>query len=469
MKAGDLVRHPSLGAGMIVALHTRGGRSGADVDFGYMSDWVPASELGLDAGSTTLSHVPVADDVPVEPSVVSSLTDTVVDARRGVLALKLGQVLEEHVFQLSTGTERVRTELEAVVARAVRRQARGVLIEGAWGSGKTHLLTMLRAIATSNGMATSSVILDGEGVRLSDPMRLMEAFLESLRYPEEAVPCGIGARLRQLRRSGIPWTSRFQGARRIADALNVVPKRAFDEPEIIEILEDYLMLSLSATQARAALTRLGYRGVLLPSMAARSVRERPGRFREHLEGWTEFVAWTGAKGLVLIVDEVDVDYASTKGRAAAQVAERWRRTSLLSALSESLRKNIPLVVAFGSAPADGEVPEEDDAVRDLARTVGESALTIIQAPQPNLPHMRHLIQRVIDLYERGYTERLANLDHEQIARLADTLAESYMEHEINPVPRTLVRKILEYLDVLPDVLNRELRPHASRRLKAPRR
>ena len=453
MKAGDRVRHPSLGTGTIVAVHTRGGQPGADVNFGYMTDWVPASVLGLDTDSTAALHGPFGDDVVTEPFVVSSLTDAVVDARRGVLALKLGQVLEEHVTRLSTGTDSVQAKLNTVVERALKRQARGVLIEGAWGSGKTHLLTMLRAIATSKGMATSSVILDGDGVRLSDPMRLMETILESLRYPGEVVPCGIAARLRQLRRSRSAWLSRFRGARRIAHAMNVLPERAFDEPEILTILEDYLMLSLSTTQAKVALARQGYRGVLLPSMVSRAVAERPGRFREHLEGWAEFVTQTGAKGLVVIVDEVDVEYGSTTGWAAARVAERRRRNQLLVALSDCLRKKLPLVVAFGSAPADSEVPEEDDAVRDLARRMGASALTIIQAPRPDLAQMRQLAQRVIDLYTSGYTERLAKVDPAQVAALRDSLAESFIEKESDPVPRTLVRRTLEYLDVLPDLLN----------------
>ena len=469
MKSGDQVRHPSLGAGMIVAVRTRGGQAGAYVDFGYMTAWAPASELGLDAGSNLPHHDPGANTSSVEPSIFPSLTDRVVEARRGVLAMKLGQVLEEHVLQLSIGTESVRAKLEVVVARALQRHACGVLVKGAWGSGKTHLLTMLRAIATSNRMATSSVILDGEGVRLSDPMRLMEGILESLRYPGEAMPCGIGSRLRQLRRSRVSWNARSQGATRLAYAIDVVPERAFDEPEILGILEDYFMLSLPATQARTALARRGYRGVPLPPMATRNVISRPVRFREHLEGWTEFVTQTGASGLVLILDEVDVEYASTAGRGATQMAERWRRQRLLSALSVALGRKLPLVVAFGSAPADGEVEEQDDAVRDLARAMGESPLTIIQAPEPDLPHMRQLAQRVIDLYGRGHAERLINVDRSLMSTLRDRLVERYMENAINPVPRALVRRTLECLDVLPDVLTQERRPGANRRPHSPPR
>ena len=187
MRPGDSVRHPELGAGTIVEVHARGGYVGARVDFGYLTDWVPATELGIDTASFRPSRN-MGDESPEEAAPTATLSDAVVNARRGVLALKLGQVLEQHVLQLSTGTDTVQRKLETIVSRAVKLQAQAVLIEGAWGSGKTHLLTMLRAIATSKGMATASVILDGDDVRLSEPMRLMAAALESLRYPGEAVP-----------------------------------------------------------------------------------------------------------------------------------------------------------------------------------------------------------------------------------------------------------------------------------------
>ena len=460
MRPGDSVRHPELGAGTIVEVHARGGHIGARVNFGYLTDWVPATELGIDTDSLHPSRN-LANESPDEAAPTATLSDAVVNARRGVLALKLGQVLEQHVLQLSTGTETVQGKLETIVSRAMKRQAQAVLVEGAWGSGKTHLLTMLRAIATSTGMATASVILDGDDVRLSEPMRLMAAVLESLRYPGEAVPGGIGGRLGQLRRSVIPWNLRSRGARRIAEVVGLLPVEAFDEPEILEILEGYLMLSLPATQARTALLQHGYRGVPLPSMAARNVAERSGRFREHLEGWTEVVTRTGAKGLTLIVDEVDVEYAATSGWAAARARERARRSSLLAALNECLQSKLPLVVAFGSASSGGEVTEEHDAVRNLARMLGDSVLTIIEAPRPDLAHMRQLVQRVADLYELGYRDRMADIDRRQLEMLK--LAESHMTSDINPVPRKLVRKTLECLDVSPDLLDRRGSDHRGHR------
>lgn len=111
------------------------------------------------------------------------------------------------------------------------------------------------------------------------------------------------------------------------------------------------------------------------------------------------MAHTGAKGFVLIVDEVDVDYAATTGWAAGSTQERIRRRSLLSSLGECLKTRLPLIIAFGSAPAGGEVAEEHDAVRDLVRMLGESVLTVIEAPRPDLAQMRQLLHHVADLYE----------------------------------------------------------------------
>lgn len=167
MKLGDGIQHPELGNGTVVAVCAKGGQDGAEVDFGYMTERISAAELGAQFADGVESIPP---DLPIpeggghsELRDLSQMPNDQVDARRGVLALKLGQVLEEHVLQLSTGTEKVQADLEAIVSRALQRQACSVLIEGAWGSGKTHVLTMLSAIAsarryrasTSNGCAKS--------------------------------------------------------------------------------------------------------------------------------------------------------------------------------------------------------------------------------------------------------------------------------------------------------------------------
>ena len=60
----------------------------------------------------------------------------------------------------------------------------------------------------------------------------------------------------------------------------------------------------------------------------------------------------------------------------------------------------------------------------------------------------------------GYADRMASISRRQIDGLK--LAESHMAGEISPVPRKLVRKTLEFLDVLPE-LSKQTAADARRR------
>ena len=423
-----------------------GGKPSAQVDFGYMKDWVSFEELGLTEEAGPLSGLTPDGSASVSDGIgVPTLTSDVVDARRAILALKLGQVLEENIVELSTGTDDIQESLAQAIIAAARRQPRSILFKGSYGSGKTHLLTMLTALAAKHELATASVILDGEGVTLSEPMSLMEALLGSLRYPGHAAPCGITQQLADLRRSGnLPYIRHRMG--RIAEALLQTPRDLFEEPEGMEVLEEYFTMRLSATQAIKEIRQHIYRRVHLPSMRAQSVKDRADRFCSLLRGWAEFCASTGAKGLTVIFDEVDVEYASTLGYEE----QRRRRSLLLDAVSKLLNQEskAPLLLAFGSAPASVDVKEENDAVIDLQRRI--KGMDEIEAPRPDLEQTRELGRRLQTLYTRAYPDRIYRVDQRKLERLIDEFALTHQDN-LNPVPRGFVRGTLERLDVALDL------------------
>ena len=176
MSWGIAVRHPQYGDGVVVAVDPD---RGVNVDFGYVAAWLPLRELeSPDAVERSMEETPDAPPPPAETPLLS-LPEDVVAARRAVLALKLGQVLEENVHELSIGIGDIQTVMEQAITAAVQRQPQCVLVEGSWGAGKTHLLTLLTGLAAESGLATATVILDGEGISLSEPMGLMEAILGS--------------------------------------------------------------------------------------------------------------------------------------------------------------------------------------------------------------------------------------------------------------------------------------------------
>ena len=430
---GVRVRHPALGTGTVVAGDSR---RRVRVNFGYAAAvWLPVEELEF---LEDVRHA--SPDGPKPPGPTGrgfpALPEGVIEARRAILALKLGQVLEENVCDLSVGTEGIQTSVQRAITAAVGRQPRGVLIEGSWGSGKTHLLTLLTALAARAELATATIILDGEGVTLADPMGLMEAILGSLRYPGEVAPCGVGPRLGRLR-----WQDKHSGTEcRIAETVLQIPGKALDEPEVLDALEEYFTLKLAATPARNKLGRLGWRGISLPPMKARSVADRAERFCELVRGWAEFCASTGAKGLTVVFDEVDVEYATPRNHEW-----RRRRSQFLESLDGLLGQECPLLLAFGSAPPGGDVEQENDAVKDLVRRIDRMDPPIT-APRPSLHQKLELGSRLQTLYAGAYPDRMAQVNRNKVRKLVEEFAERHQD-SLDPTPRSFVRGTLERLDV----------------------
>ena len=367
------------------------------------------------------------------------LTDSVVQARRAILALKLGQVLEQDVQTLSVGVDQVQTRLEHTVAEAAARRPQSILIEGPWGTGKTHLLTLLTSLARARKFATSRVILDGEGVTLWEPMGLMEGLLGSLKYPGEAVPLGIGHRLHQVRRRTTYSAARDRLGPRLAGAIFATPTAAFEEPEVLDVMEDYFRLNLSRTQARYKLRKLRHYGADLPELRAWHTADRARRFSELLVAWAEFCVLTGAKGLAVLLDEVDVEYSATDRPTMLNELHRMRRDDLLEALSALRTWRCPLILAFGSAPVASAEGSGRDAAADLRGRM--PGLVSIEAPQPTLEQTRELGRKLRTLYERAYGQATPSAGN----GIEDFASRHLLE--LNPIPRDFVRGVLERLDV----------------------
>ena len=446
MTPGTQVRHPVLGEGVVVAVLPRGGVPGARVDFRYMVDWVRQEDLAPvgDLRVPPSEGEPVrVDGPPAHWTPLARLTEDVVGARRAVLALKLGQVLQEDVVDLSVGTENAEALLKRAVGAATRRKPAAILVRGPYGAGKTHLLTLLAALAARERLATASAILDGEGVTLADPMTILEPILRSLRFPGESAPSGVGRRLAELRKRGGRWDSGRHRWSRIAEAVFRMPVAALDDPDVVEALEDYLTTSLPASHANLRLRRLVRQPVQLPSMKAQRITDRALRFCELLGDWAGFCEAAGARGVVVIFDEVDVEYASTLWN----VERRIRRQLLLHALNDLLGQAVPLVIAFGSAPATDE-EAANDAARDLAERIPR--IQQVDAPRPDPEQMRELGRRLCGVYARAYPDWISGVDPRSIERAVDEHAERY-EDALDPAPRRFVRELLEWLDVASDL------------------
>ncbi|MEM2890694.1 MAG: hypothetical protein QW358_05105, partial [Candidatus Hadarchaeum sp.] len=102
-----------------------------------------------------------------------------------------------------------------------------------------------------------------------------------------------------------------------------------------------------------------------PILKASRVAERFKAFRELLINWANFATVMGATGLLIIFDELDVEYAYTNWRTQYCAQLRERRHLLLSELKHV--NDAPLALAFASVPSLSPSIHnvEDDAVEHL--------------------------------------------------------------------------------------------------------
>lgn len=442
MKVGDKFTHPDFGRGTVVAFELRGSGRFVVVDFGYAKKELPIEELPKDDSDSDA----IAPDIfpPVGAGRVSTkkLSAEARVARAGIFALKLGQILETHVTDLTVATGETESQLESVFSAAKGRSVQFVLVEGAWGAGKTHLLTLMTAMASRNQFATSTTILDGASATFSQPNDLLSSITSNIRFPNEPVPFGIGHRLPEVMRGGMA-TLTGMGADRVFRALRAVWSDAMlNNPDVVQILEDYLDLSLPASHARASLRKLGCGDVDLPAMRALRVDDRAPRLAELLGDWTAFCVACRTAGLLVVFDEVDVDYA----RASRwNLSTRQRHDAMLTALSGLKRRRLPLVIAFGSAPAGPDFADEDDAARDVLKKLKNIDLHI-EARQLERRDLDELAFKIWRLYASGYPGFDSKLTESHLREVQKRLAKEYFK-QIAPVPRRYVRALLHCFDV----------------------
>lgn len=463
MIPGQRVFHPAFGTGRVISVSRTGPRTVALVDFGFTRAPIVVEALqplSADEGTATDSRPTNSPDaLPAEAPVRESQTapmerphgsaglrGSATEARKGVTALRLGQILETQAFQLSVGTDRVQARLRDALTRALGDKPTFLLVDGVWGGGKTHALTLLQALARKENMATASAVMDGVAVTLSEPMQLMEEIVSSLRFPGSVSADSLGQFLRKAKREARSSTLRARGADQVADALDSLPAAAFDDPEGLQCIEDYFSFSLSTTQIRSKLRLLGYEASAPPVLRARRVDDRPRAFAVLLKNWAQFSSVMGARGLLIVLDELDVEYASTAYFNSASLGLRARRRALLEQLRALSEHRAPLLVALASAPAGPDVETENDAVEDVRRAMGPT-LVHIKAANLSDDDLKDLLLRLTALYQTAYPATTLELPALGASSLFGGLHARYRRMP-NAVPRHFVRTALEALDLL---------------------
>ena len=365
-----------------------------------------------------------------------------VEARKAILALRLGQVLESKVLELSVGTTELEEKLRQSVDNAISGIPEFILLDAAWGAGKTHALTILQALARSKKFATSFVVMDGVSTTLSNPMDLMSEVMSSIRFSDDPASCDLSYQLAKAKGQTLFDYFDRKGAHFIADTLRSLPDDAFLDPEAMDVITEYLSLRMPKASADFELQRRSYKPKL-KTIKASKVEERAPRFVALLEEWAIFSSAMGCNGLLVILDELDVEYGHSAGRSKTDQDLRQRRKELLEQLGHL--HDAPLILALAAAPGGDTDNEENDPVRDILKCFGNKMKHVTINPLSK-SDFRALLDRLLNLYMQAYGLSRDSFSHEMTEKLFSDLFDRYQQNP-NAVVRRFVRSAIESMDV----------------------
>jgi hypothetical protein len=354
-------------------------------------------------------------------------------ARQTLLALRLGQSTPESVTDFSVGMEQVDRACTWALERAATGQLSFLLFESPYGMGKSHALAHLRWRAHAARMAAGTVVLDGVGVSLCQPMSLLSGLAHAIEFPDGNIGDGLPQRLARRAGHGLNITR----AKFLHELLMAVPANIAIDPDHWARIEDYLALDASRADLRKEL------GINAPAIRALRRDDRPARCAQLIREWANAcIVLEAPGGLVVLLDEADVDYA----QAGFTHAEREQRRSLLEALcaiasaGSSADGYARLVIAIALTPG----PRCDNPIAELKLELGPHLQTVILR-ELTAAELRNLGERVGRLYGAAY-----QLPDAAEVRTTQVLEECTCAMEREPGgrnPRTFIRRLLEMLDV----------------------
>lgn len=354
--------------------------------------------------------------------------------RASVRRLRTGIVPGWHVEPLSVGYGSARRTIDAALEALVQGQEVPPLyVRGEWGTGKTHLLSYVRARALSRGVVGGFVSLNGRSLPLNLPQRLYGAITDSL-------SCKTSLGLRE-----IVLDLLHESQTNIAVGQFLTER--FDAP-LAEPVRN-LMRAVRDHDA-SALLDVSYWSRLLGedirNVAASSKREVAF---ERLQFLADLFRAAGLGGLVLILDEAEtIDQLWNIRSRAVAYNVMWRFTKMRNVwclFGVTDRFRITVNTDRSNQPTLSLSSRLDDAASSYLKSWAHGKARVLDAPHVDGSHALELARTITALYDRAYglpsgTEKIAS--------------EALAQWRLNPSrnPRRLIRLVVHHCDIAREVL-----------------
>jgi hypothetical protein len=253
------------------------------------------------------------------------------DLRRALEALRNGVPNRDAVRVLGCGqdevVQRFERQLEDVeVTMNADHQARGILVAGGYGSGKSHLLEYLKHLALERNFVCSLIVISKE-TPLYDPAKVYLAAIQAAEVPHltgNAIQ-EIGLQLRQnssLYADFFMWANRGDNSiSPVFPATLLLHERLSGDPEMLEKVRGFWSGErLSVTEIRRGLRQIGHAAAYqLRTVPARELPFQRFKFAARL------MRAAGYRGWVMLIDEMELIARYSRLQRARSYSElaRW--------------------------------------------------------------------------------------------------------------------------------------------------
>jgi hypothetical protein len=430
--AGANVEHVEFGVGKVVAVL---GDVATVEFFGEQLD-VAVDELIIRPALNGVAPV-VGPDAPVSDP----------EFRRAFEAVNLGVVPSDPkmLTRLTIGGEDISSDIRGVLAAATSKGAYRVFM-GYYGSGKSHHLQMVKAVALREGWVTATLELDPKAADPAKPATVYRELLANLAFPMRADGSknedffdlvreirNKWSEIRDLpyfRRS--PWLSKG-----LAALLYLTHRR--DDPEYVAAVSWLAGQVKQISAIRSATWRAGHRESI-PSMP--QTKDTGLIYANHLVVLNEILKALGYRGLAIIIDEAE----HVRSYSVNMYLRANNFLDILARCAHSPRKDLhdPTCDYDVSAlsPFWREGPHfamfvgltEGEDVQDLRRKAGEMSVLIhspsdvVELKPPNPADYGAWVAAFLDEAARRLGPKVAILSNPELReRIAAILRECFEE------------------------------------------
>jgi hypothetical protein len=325
---------------------------------------------------------------------------------------------------LSVGYDNVKETVAVALADLQHNRAEPLFVRGEWGTGKSHLLSFIRASASSNGFVSARIDLNSRSAPLNHPQRFLPSLTDDLRSHD----CrGLRALLYkaledpEARRRIVAYARSGAAADLQWPLCSLI--YAYESGERVELDNHYVWRLLQ--------------GADLSWSDHVSKREKA---LARLQAISLLCRTMGCKGLILLFDEAET------------IDQLWNIRSRMSAYSVARRlcRMLGIWCVFGitrrferTVDADWvRLPNVENVQADAATFLGDwhaGRMRRVEPPPIDANSARSLVRAIIALYDSAYQG--ASLDERTIERCLT-------DWRRNPTrnPRLLVRLLIHSLD-----------------------